>query len=153
METETFHGPWTLEVTSIEAGFAQRLLLDGTTNSDGRHSVSVGLTLELDGPTWTLNMEWNDGANSGWQPSDLRREAHYTRDEGLALELGVDDNYPDQRDGDFNDVKMRLVSQDPRVRVPDGPEPYDFGLDAATLAEAQNQHQEHDLFRRTLRDG
>ena len=142
---ETFYGPWEITVVSRDAWFDQRIVVTGSDGMDGAYpGVPGSPPLRVTGAEWSLRMEWNDNAGSGWQPSEIRRAARYTVAEGLVVELGVDDNYEHLRDHDFNDVVIGLVSRDP-LHTPLHPivNPYDFTVPKKYLDEARRRQPSH----------
>jgi hypothetical protein len=111
-----FYGPWRIEVASKDADYSQRYVIAGSAGSDGAHVADITTPPVLvDGAAWTISLEWNDNAGSGWLPSDVRKSASNTLAEGLVVTLGADDNYAWYRDGDYNDVVLRLYNQDPTL--------------------------------------
>jgi hypothetical protein len=129
--TETFFGEWSVKVERILAGFAQRFIITGSDSSDGTYPGALGTVLpRVSGKQWTLAMEWNDNAGSGWQPSDIRRAASYTVREGLVVHLGADDNtFDPARDFDFDDLVLVCTNLEPAVNpFSPSPPPFEFTL-------------------------
>jgi hypothetical protein len=131
MNTLQFHGDWAVEVFFKEAFFDQRFAIVGSDTSDGVYpGVPGSPPVNVTGTTWNISLEWNDNATSGWQPSDVRRNAvDYTVSDGLVVMIGADDNYEQFRDHDFNDIVLRCRNTDQRL-APWHPiaNPYDFTL-------------------------
>jgi hypothetical protein len=127
--TQEFFGNWTVQVITKEAAFSERFVIDGSDFSDGAYDGETTTPpVSVTGARWRISLEWNDNAGSGWQPSDVNRiDASYTLQDGLAVVLGADDNYPQYRDGDYDDVVLRCTSDDSAVN-PWHPfvNPYDF---------------------------
>jgi hypothetical protein len=127
----TFEGGWLLEIASKDADFGQRFIVSGSDASDGAYPGEVGTPpVTVTGLNWTVDFEWNDNAGSGWQPSAVRKTgAECTLDIGLVIILGVDDNRPEFRDNDFNDVVLRCRCVEPAL-IPWVPfvNPYDFSI-------------------------
>lgn len=110
----TFFGPWQIEVLSRHAAFSERFVIGGIVGSDGAYPIDITTkSLKADGTRWTIELEWNNNAGSGWLLSDVRKIASTTLAEGLAVILGADDDFPNLRDGDFNDAVVRLRNLDP----------------------------------------
>lgn len=111
---ETFYGSWLISVTSKDAWYSQRYTVSGSDRSDGTYAADVATpVLQVSGAEWTLSMEWNDNAASGWQASRvIRRTTSFDVDNGLVVVLGVDDNWPDHADNDFDDVVIRCQNID-----------------------------------------
>jgi hypothetical protein len=116
--TQTFFGPWTVQVVSVDAAFSERFVIAGSANADGAHDAAPGARVQVSGDAWTLELEWNDNIGSGWQPSDVRKAAEYTITDGLIITLGADDNLDAVRDHDYNDVVLACRSLDPTVDPP-----------------------------------
>lgn len=131
--TERFFGRWTVEVTSRNAGYAQWLSIAGGSTADGLYDAAPGLRLDVDGPEWTLDMLWDDAAGSGLQPSDVRRRTTVELATGITVVLGVDDNWPAARDGDYDDVVLTCVYGDPAVNPPLTVPPLEFTIDERWL--------------------
>lgn len=126
--TQTFYGPWSVEVVSRDAAFGERFVISGSANADGAYNATPGVSVQVSGDTWTLDLEWNDNAGSGWQPSDVRKSAEYTITNGLVVTLGADDNFDAVRDYDYNDVVLACGSLDPAVDPPPKDPPLDFTI-------------------------
>lgn len=114
---ETFHGHWLIRVVSKDAAYSQRYVVAGSDRSDGAYAADTGSpVLQVSGAEWTLAFEWNDNAASGWQPSRvIRRAVDFDVDAGLVVALGVDDNWPDQADNDFDDLVVSCQNIDPHL--------------------------------------
>ena len=71
---EVFYGAWTVEVLAKDAAFGQRFVIAGSDAADGDYPGVTGTPpVSATGQRWTLALEWNDNAGSGWLPSDVRR--------------------------------------------------------------------------------
>jgi hypothetical protein len=116
--TQRFFGPWLVEVVSLDAAFSERFVIGGSGNADGAYDGTPGVGVQVSGDAWTLDLEWNDNAGSGWQPSGVRKTAEYTISNGLVVTLGADDNFEALRDHDFNDVVLACKSLDPAIDPP-----------------------------------
>lgn len=139
---ETFFGEWSVRVDKVNAHLAQRFIITGS-DSDGIYPGVPGTSLpRVSGVQWTLAMEWNDSdAGLGWQPSNVRRSAAGTVQEGLVVRLGADDKttYVD-RDLDYDDLVLVCVCLDPTVNpFPPGPPPFDFTIPEDVLTDAPKQ--------------
>ena len=111
---EIFYGTWLIDVIAKDAAFSQRYVITGSDGVDGAYPADTTTPqLQVSGAEWTLTMEWNDNAGSGWQPSRVRRSpVNFTVEAGLVLVLGVDDNSIQFADEDFNDVQLRCQNID-----------------------------------------
>jgi hypothetical protein len=114
---EFFFGPWEITVASKDADFGQRFLIEGSDASDGPYPGETNTPrILVNGTRWSLRFEWSESPGSDWRDSAVRRtSATYSSGEGLLVTLGVDDNLPEMRDGDFNDVVMRCRNLDPAL--------------------------------------
>lgn len=132
--TQTFHGDWSIEVFAVNADFAQRFTIAGSTGSDGHYPGTVGTGIaRVSGSEWRLTMEWNDNVNPAWSPSDIRRSASYSLEKGMLVFLGADDNVPALRDHDYDDFIVLCRYLDPAVNPPPTPNPFDFTIPEAIL--------------------
>ncbi|MGH3904678.1 MAG: hypothetical protein ACRDTE_10880 [Pseudonocardiaceae bacterium] len=128
---EIFYGDWTVEVLEKNAGFSQRFTIDGSDASDGKYPGVMGTApVAVSGERWSIAMEWNDDAGSGWQPSDVRRTSiGFTLQDGLVMLLGADDNVEQLRDHDFDDLILRCHHTNPTLTPWHPPlTPLDFTL-------------------------
>lgn len=116
--TETLYGPWSVEVTSVSAGFSERFVIKGSAGNDDAYPATPGLRLDVTGDAWTLQLEWNNNAGSGWQASHVQRSAEYTILDGLTVTLGADDNINEVRDFDYDDVILTCRSLDQEISPP-----------------------------------
>lgn len=114
---EVLHGPWRVHVLRKDAAYNQRYIIEDSARMDGEYPADVGVNdLDVGGPQWSIRCEWSRPDSPGdWFPSDLRRLAWATTEQGLFLEIGVDDNHPDQRDGDFDDVVLQISNLEPSL--------------------------------------
>src|SRR5262245_48658109 len=115
--SETFYGTWLIDVIAKDAAFSQRYVIQGSDRSDGAYPADVTTPrLQVSGDEWTLTLEWNDNASSGWQETRIARSpVTFTVEEGLVVVLGGDDNWVQVADGDFNDIQLRCQNIDPEL--------------------------------------
>jgi hypothetical protein len=108
---------WLIDVTAKVAAFSQRYIISGSDRADGTYPADVGTPqIQVSGEEWTLTLQWNNNAGSGWQPSRvIRRNVNFTVEDGLVLELGADDNWVQIADNDFDDVVLRCQNIDPHL--------------------------------------
>lgn len=114
---ETLYGPWHVEVVARDAALDQRVVISGSQGSDGDYPGTRGTVIgDVTGEEWSVALEWRNATAGGeWQPSGVRREAGFTLQDGLFVTLGADDGPEGGRDGDFNDLVVRLINQDPNL--------------------------------------
>ncbi|MFB2976499.1 hypothetical protein [Microseira sp. BLCC-F43] len=127
--SEVFQGNWRWRVTEKNAGFDQRFRIEGASSGNGIYPGVVGTEVVVNGDNWTVTLEWNNGVGSGWQESAVLSSVGSLSPLVLIRILGADDNYPDQRDGDFDDLTIVAVDLDPIFDVVQRP----FAVDRGTL--------------------
>jgi hypothetical protein len=121
-------GRWRGRVTTKNAGFDQRIVVTGASSGNGIYSGVVGTTFEVDGNTWQIELQWNDGAGSGWQESAVLEGLGSSSPLVLVMELRADDG--SAGDGDYDDLVVWLEHLDPVFEVVQRP----FALDRGTLS-------------------
>lgn len=126
----SFQGKRRIRVTQKNASFDQRFRITGATSGNGTYPGVVGAQAVVDGPNWSITLEWNNNAGSGWQESAVSVGVGSISPLVLISILGADDNFPDQRDGDFDDLIVFVEDLDPIFTVTQRP----FSLDRGTLA-------------------
>jgi hypothetical protein len=109
---QPFAGRWKLTVVAKNAGFAHRLRIAGATTGSGAYPSTPGTVAVASGPAWTLFLEWNDGAGSGWRESAVARADGYASPLIRTVELRADDNFESERDNDFDDLIVLAENQD-----------------------------------------
>ena len=109
------YGKWQITVIGRDAAFEQRFQISGTLSGDGVYDGVPGNAVLADGDGfWMLDFQWNDNAGSGWQQSDARMVGiEATLQRGLIKFIGIDDNLPEFRDGDYNDLVVECLYLDP----------------------------------------
>jgi hypothetical protein len=139
--TEMFYGAWQVEVTGRDALYSQRFTIAGSDGSDGTYDGVVGTDVgAVTGVRWSIEMEWNDDAGSGWQPSGVRRFPTYTLTDGFVIHLGADDNFEQLRDHDYDDMVIRCFSLDPQVNPTRGAmNPLDFTITEEMLRDFERR--------------
>jgi hypothetical protein len=143
--TEVFYGPWNVMVESKEAYYSQRFTIRGSVNADGTYPGIPGTGPgDVHGSQWTIDLEWNDNAHSGWQPSDAKRSATYSLPDGLTLFIGADDNYEQYRDHDYNDMVLACRSLNPDHAPYKGTTPYEFTVDRVAWTHYLKKHDGQD---------
>jgi hypothetical protein len=128
-DTEIFYGDWLVQCDQVNADFSQQFIIRGSDNADGIYNGTQGTQIaRVSGQQWSISTEWNDNISSGWQSSDIKRSASYTLQEGLVIMLGADDNTPDQRDFDYDDLILNCKSLDPIINPTPPPSVPDFTI-------------------------
>jgi hypothetical protein len=126
---ELFQGKWRVRVTEKNAGFEHRFRITGANAGNGTYPGVVGVEAIAEGDGWTITMEWNNGSGSGWQESAVLRAVGSISPLVLINILRADDNFPAQRDNDFDDLVIACTDLDPIFEVVQRP----FALDRGTL--------------------
>lgn len=114
-----FQGRWRGTVVGRNAGFGERVLVTGAASGNGAYSGIVGTSFEFNGGQ--VDLQWNDEAGSGWQPSALITSIGMSSPLVIMRFISADDNYPDQRDGDFDDLQVSFEYLDPPFAVDQRP--------------------------------
>lgn len=140
---QTFYGDWSVRCDQVSGDFSQCFKIIGSDGSVTIYSGTPGMQVaRVSGEEWSIEMEWNDNAGSGWKPSDIRRSPSYTVLEGFVIRLEADDNTPDARDFDYDDMVLICKSLDPMIN-PDPPSgyPFDFTISKDMLTEKGDNDQ------------
>lgn len=114
---QAFNGRWKLTVVAKNAGFAHRIRVTGAVTGNGVYASMPGTVASVSGPAWSVFLEWSDGAGSGWQESAVARAEGFPTPITRSVELRADDNFPAQRDNDYDDLIVLAESQDPPFEV------------------------------------
>lgn len=122
-----FAGKWRATVTGRNAGFSQRVVVSGAASGDGAYDGVVGNSFVFDGGA--VELQWNDGAGSGWQESAIITAIGMSSPLVVSTFISADDNYPDKRDGDFDDLEVSFENLDPAFEVVQRP----FALERGSL--------------------
>jgi hypothetical protein len=105
----TFVGDWRIRVTSRDASWGQRVLIDGAAGGTQTLGGTPGAMLDVHGngqAPWTLAVEHNDGQH-GWQPGWVRGASAIAGTHYSWL-VESEDNTTPASDRDFNDLVIRL---------------------------------------------
>lgn len=97
-----FQGKWRGTVTARDAAFGERIVISGATSGNGAYNGVVGSTFVFE--NGQAELQWNNNAGSGWQPSGIISSVGMTSPLVVFKSVSADDNFPDQRDGDYDDV-------------------------------------------------
>lgn len=105
----TFQGDWRIIVQSRDAGWNQRVVVEGAEGGTRILGGTSGMTLDvhgLDQAPWTLRIEHDPG--SGWAASWLRPEPRTIAGASITQIVGSEDVTTASSDRDFNDLIIRL---------------------------------------------
>ena len=122
-----FQGKWRGTVTGRNAGFSQRVLVSGAASGNGAYNGTVGNAFVFE--DGQVELQWNDGAGSGWQPSAFISSIGMSSPLVVVRFMSADDNFPAQRDGDFDDLQVKFEHLDPPFSVVQRP----FALERGSL--------------------
>lgn len=124
-----FSGRWRGTVITNNAGFSQRVVISGASVGSGTYTGTVGTSFIVDGDNWFADLEWNNNAGSGWQPSGVLESVGMTSPLVAVKFLRGDDNFADKRDGDYDDVEVMFEHLDAPFEVTQRP----FAMDRGSL--------------------
>ncbi len=112
---EFFQGKWRGAVTARDAAFGERVVVSGAKSGNGAYNGVVGNSFIFE--DGLVELQWNNNAGSGWQPSAIISSVGMTSPLVVFRTISADDNFPDQRDGDFNDVVVSFEYLDAPFKV------------------------------------
>lgn len=122
-----FAGKWRGTVTGRNAGFSQRVVVSGATSGNGAYNGVVGNSFVFE--NGQAELQWNDGAGSGWQSSGIISSIGQTSPLVVVRFVSADDNFPASRDGDYDDLQVRFEHLDAPFEVVQRP----FSLERGSL--------------------
>ena len=87
--TETFYGPWRVVLTQANSHFSQRMLIEGSDNSDGEYRIAFGqaVDVEVRGAEWRLTTQFFPFGGPSWEAGDVRRSTRFEPVGGLLVQL------------------------------------------------------------------
>ena len=103
----SMQGTWTITVKSKHAAYNQRFVVQGSTNGkDGVHAGSIGTSVVVAGPQWSVAVE-NDQGTGNWVPSNERISTPATIGGMLAFDIKSDDGGGSGgNDRDYDDLVL-----------------------------------------------
>jgi hypothetical protein len=111
-------GTWTLRAIENEAGWRQRIVISGSNAHDGGHEMVVGDEIHgVQGEEMTLTPQAFDPTLGDWIDSLEQERAAWDDAIGMTLTIFADDN-PAAADGDFNDLVVLCLPEDPELQTP-----------------------------------
>jgi hypothetical protein len=114
----TFVGDWRIVIQSRNAGWDQRVVVDGAQGSPLTLHGTPGLTIDVYGvgvTPWRLRIEHNSG--TGWSPSWLKAGPRVTTGSKITQVVESEDITTPSSDRDFDDLVIRLE----KLRMVDQP--------------------------------
>ncbi|HSX30160.1 MAG TPA: hypothetical protein VLE73_06395 [Candidatus Saccharimonadales bacterium] len=125
--SEFFAGKWRATVSGRNAGFSQRIVVSGAVSGNGAYNGVVGNSFVFE--DGQVELQWNNDTGSGWQPSGMISSIGMTSPLVVFRSMSADDNFPDQRDGDYDDLEVWFEHIDAVFDVTQRP----FALDRGSL--------------------
>ncbi|HAT2010114.1 TPA: hypothetical protein I8Z88_002352 [Legionella pneumophila] len=122
-----FEGKWRATINKREAGFSQRVVVGGATSGNGSYNGVVGNSFVFE-DGW-VELQWNNNSGSGWQESAVISSVGMTSPLVVVKFVSADDNFPNQRDGDYDDLQVRFDHLDAPFEVTQRP----YALDRGSL--------------------
>ena len=122
-----FKGKWRGKIIGRNAQFGQRVVVSGASSGSGAYNGVVGNSFVFE--DGDAELQWNNNSGSGWQESAIVTAVGMTSPLVVVKFISVDDNFPDKRDGDYDDLKVAFENLDPPFEVVQRP----FALDRGTL--------------------
>lgn len=122
-----FQGKWRGTVTGRNAGFSQRVVVSGAAGGNGAYNGVVGNAFVFE--DGQVELQWNNNAGSGWQPSAIISAVGMASPLVVFRTLSADDNTPDKRDGDYDDLQVRFEHLDAAFEVTQRP----FAMERGSL--------------------
>lgn len=111
-------GTWTLRTIAQEAGWRQRILISGSATHDGGHETVVGDVIQgVQGEEMVITPQAFDPGLGDWIDSLQEERAAWDDAVGMTITILADDN-PSAADGDFNDLVVLCLPEDPDLQTP-----------------------------------
>ncbi|TLG71877.1 hypothetical protein [Methylocystis sp. B8] len=125
--SEFFQGNWRATVIGRNAGFSQRVNVIAATSGAGAYDGVVGNSFVFE--NGQVDLEWNNNAGSSWQPSAIISSIGMSSPLIVVRFMSADDNFPDQRDGDYDDLQVKFEHLDAPFEITQRP----FALERGSL--------------------
>lgn len=122
-----FQGKWRGRVAGRNAAFSQRVVVSGAASGNGAYNGVVGNSFIFE--DGLVELQWDNNSGSGWQPSGIISSVGMTSPLVVFKSISADDNFPDQRDGDFDDLIVWFEHLDAPFKVTQRP----FALERGSL--------------------
>jgi hypothetical protein len=95
------YGPWTLEVVKAIHNWDNRYVISGAASGAGTYGAAVGEVVDVDGPAWILNAQYQERGTTLWRSSDMEIDTAPERVDIRAI-IGAEDPLPER---DFEDIQ------------------------------------------------
>lgn len=122
-----FQGKWRGTVTGRNAAFSQRVVVSGAASGNGAYNGVVGNSFVFE--DGRVELQWNNNSGSGWQPSGIISAVGMSSPLVVFASISADDNFPDERDGDYDDLIVWFEYLDAPFKVMQRP----FALERGSL--------------------
>jgi hypothetical protein len=123
----TYQGRWQVSVIGKDSSWDQRVVISGASVGGGTFPGVIGSTRLVDGGSWTLNIEHNDG--SGWKPNEaVNPDAMQEIGADLTQVVRSKDHFT-PGDTEPDDLVLRVDKAGPMFELPVRP----YAVDAASL--------------------
>jgi len=120
MQTEIeFLGQWLISFKSRSAAFDQRFRVSGSDGSDGIYPGTEGTSVLVDGDSWKLSIEHNDG--SGWKLSDIKMANEQQSGVRITYDIESEDIPQSGGGGDWNDLILHAEYKGPVFKIVNRP--------------------------------
>jgi len=110
----SFNGRWRITVTEKEAGYDQQVVIEYADVGGGTHAGIPGNTFVVDGDSWELRIEHNDG--NGWSDSLLQPGSVMESGAELTQVIASEDR-PGDPPYDWNDLVIRAEKIGPMLEI------------------------------------
>jgi hypothetical protein len=129
----TFFGNWSLDVTSNDQAFSQRVQIQNSANADGVLAAYVGAQIaSIDGSEWQILLERSSDGGATWQHNQILRTIAVTPQNGLTVTLYGDDSDSLVPGVDTN-VIVELVYLNQQINPHPAVPPYNFTLPSGSF--------------------
>ncbi len=112
----TYKGRWRVNVLEKNAAYDQRISISGASDGDGSHPGVPGDSFVVDGDSWTLKIQHNDG--SGWDDSELHPEQLVENGANLQQIVNSEDRPEDPNElQDRRDLVLKVTKIGPMFNI------------------------------------
>lgn len=117
-------GKWTLQAIGNDAGWQQRIVINGSNAHDGPHVMTLGNSIpHVEGNDINIIAQAFNPDTNTWSDSLVQEVMTWDNASGLQVRLNVDDN-PPLGDLDFNDLVVLCTAENAELSSPiAGPRP------------------------------
>jgi len=123
----TYQGRWQVSVIGKDSSWDQRVVISGASVGGGTFPGVVGSTQLVDGVSWKLDVEHNDG--TGWRPNEAVNPDAMQEIGADMMQIVRSKDHFTPGDTDPNDLVLRVDKVGPMFELPVRP----YAVDAANL--------------------